>query len=99
MSAPIVEQPAKPHAVLTRAVMRVVLEVARTGGTDAELAAALGLRVGTVRSHLKVARTAVGVDTTQKLAVAVARHRVTLSLAPERRGTHLRHPSALAVAR
>lgn len=87
------------HVELSRAELRAVLELCRTGATDAELARALGLSVHTVRSHLKAARAAVGVTTSQELAVAVLRGLVTLSEAPDGRGRWTRHPSPLRLAR
>lgn len=89
------------HVELTRQQLRAVLELARTGAPDVELARSLGLSVHTLRTHLKVARAAVGVSTTQELAVTVLRKLVTLSEKPDGRGQHmrLRHPSPLRSAR
>lgn len=81
--------------------LRATLELCRTGAPDVELAGSLGLSVHTLRQHIKVARAAVGVHTTQELAVAVLRGLVTLSEKPDGRGQHmrLRHPSHLRSAR
>jgi DNA-binding CsgD family transcriptional regulator len=70
---PLPASAVRARAALTKTQLKVVMRFVETGAGAKELAAELGMKLGTVNKHLENARARLGVSTSGAIAARITR--------------------------